>query len=135
MSLKVLSGHTTAETAYVVADYPYGFRLRCKIRYWLERVPKKGYRLCSQTTNPKIDREVWNTPKKSTYTMLGVMGLDGDDHVSWTGISPYDLSKLEAFGVEYAEHFDEHQARDFADMLRLYQAYQRAVDRKGSVIP
>lgn len=34
--MKVLSGHTSPETAYVVDDYPYGFRLRCKIRYWIE---------------------------------------------------------------------------------------------------
>jgi hypothetical protein len=29
----ILPDHTTPETAYVVDDYPYGFTLRCKIRY------------------------------------------------------------------------------------------------------
>ena len=59
-----LYGHDSMATAYLVDDYPYGFRLRCKIRYWVEYVPKKGYRMVSQTTNPKIaDREVWNKPK------------------------------------------------------------------------
>jgi len=37
----------------LVEDYPYGFRLRCKIRFWLEYAPKRGFRFVSQTTNPK----------------------------------------------------------------------------------
>ena len=40
--LQVLQGHTTIDTAFVVNDYPYGFRLRCKIRYWLEYAKGKG---------------------------------------------------------------------------------------------
>ncbi len=86
-----LTGHTSPETAYVVHDYPYGFKLRCKMRYWLERDAKRGYRLCTQTTNPKKAGEVWNAPKKSTYTMLAIMGLDEKGHVVWTGCSIYDF--------------------------------------------
>src|SRR5437879_4527220 len=86
-TLKPLVGHTTQETAYVVDDYPYGFRLRCKIRYWLEYKAKMGFRLCSQTTNPKKPGEVWNKPKCSTYSTLGVMGLDEKNYVTWTGIN------------------------------------------------
>ena len=37
---KPISGHTDEKTAYVVEDYPYGFRLRTTIRYWVET--KKG---------------------------------------------------------------------------------------------
>lgn len=69
--MKVLWGHNSAETAYVVADYPYGFRLRCQIRYWLEYRKGKGFRFVSQTTNPKRPGEVWNKPKASTYSPLG----------------------------------------------------------------
>ncbi len=72
----VLSGHTSPETAYVVDDYPYGFRLRCKIRYWLEFRAKHGFRLVSQTTNPKrVGIEVWNKPKAGIYSPLAVMVL------------------------------------------------------------
>ena len=60
-----LYGHTSEATAYVVADYPYGFRERTQIRYWLEHKPKKGWRFVSQTLNPKTSR--WNKPKASTY--------------------------------------------------------------------
>lgn len=68
---QLLTGHTTPETAFVVADYPYGFRLRCKIRYWLEYKPGKGHRLWSQTTNPKRAGEVWNKAKASTFQRFG----------------------------------------------------------------
>ena len=56
--ITVLHGHTTRETAYLVNDYPYGFRLRCKIRYWLEYKKGHGHRPVSQTTNPKVAGEV-----------------------------------------------------------------------------
>jgi len=82
-----LYGHTSQETAYNVADYPYG-RLRCKIRYWLESHPKHGFRFVSQTENPKTLR--WNAPKKSTYAMIaGCMYLDEKGHCHWTGLSEY----------------------------------------------
>lgn len=100
----VLSGHTSPETAYVVTDYPYGFRLRCKIRYWIETT-KHGQRVVSQTTNPKKPGEVWNKPKASTYTDLRVLFLDENGHVANEGLSLYygDLAKVEAFGAIYGE--------------------------------
>lgn len=88
--MKLLSGHTSPETAYVVDDYPYGFTLRCKIRYWLEFKPKQGFRFVSQTTNPKRPGEVWNKPKASTYCKFGgAMFLDENEHVKWAGLSQY----------------------------------------------
>lgn len=87
--MKILNGHDSAETAYVVDDYPYGFRLRCKIRYWLEFRSGHGHRFVSQTTNPKIQgREVWNKPKGSTYSNgPAVMYLDHQGHVQWDSVS------------------------------------------------
>ena len=88
--MQLLSGHISPETAYVVEDYPYGFRLRCKIRHWIEFKPKKGFRFVSQTTNPKKPGEVWNKPKASTYSMFGgAMFLDKNEHVQFTGLSEY----------------------------------------------
>lgn len=84
---KALYGHTSPETAYMVNDYPYGGQ-RCRIRFWLESDPKRGFRFCSQTEHPK--RLVWNAPKKSTYTLLsGCMYLDDKGHVVWDGLSEY----------------------------------------------
>ena len=88
----VLHNHVSPETAFVCADYPYGYKLRCKIRYWLEFRQGKGYRFCSQTTNPKINNnEFTNKPKYSTYINgLAVMFSDDRGYVSWSGVAYYD---------------------------------------------
>lgn len=97
MTITALKGHTSADTAYVVEDYPYGFKLRTQIRYWLE-TNKHGTRFVSQTLNPKTG--AWNKPKASTYAQLGVMVRDEDNgHISWTGWTYYggerDLREFE----------------------------------------
>ena len=68
------------ETAYVIEDYPYGFRLRCKKRMWVEYKEGKGCRMVSQTSNPKRGN-VWNSAKSSTYSRFGLVLLLGDDGV------------------------------------------------------
>lgn len=64
----------TVDNPLVVDDYPYGFRLRTKIRYWIETKKGKGQRSVSQTLNPKTGR--WNTPKPSTYSDIMVVYID-----------------------------------------------------------
>ena len=81
----ILKGHTDEENAYVVEDYPYEFRLRCQIRYWVETNKKRGDRFVSQTLNPKTDR--WNKPKKSTYSSVIVLFLDDKGYVQSRGFS------------------------------------------------
>lgn len=102
--MKILSGHSSPETAYLVEDHPYGFGLRCMIRYWLEDHPRFGTRMVSQTTNPKRPNlvqnggvtkliEAWNKPVKSTYAYLaGCLYLDDKDHVTWAGLSQYNTA-------------------------------------------
>ncbi len=83
-----LYGHTSPETAYLVNDYPYGRKLRCRIRYWLERDEKRGFRFVSQTEDPRNLK--WNAPKKSTYSdFAGAMYLNEEGHVKWTGLHVY----------------------------------------------
>jgi hypothetical protein len=80
-----LFGHTSPETAYLVDDYPYGRKVRCRIRYWLEYGgPKKGYRFCSQTEHPV--KKIWNNPKKGTYHLLAACMYLEDE----TGYVKYD---------------------------------------------
>jgi hypothetical protein len=102
--MKLLHEHTSPDSAYLVEDYPYGFRLRCKIRYWLEYSAKHGWRFVSQTTNPKAgDR--WNKPRASTYVKFGAaMYLDDAGHVQWSGLSEYSSAEeatrwLEVYGA------------------------------------
>lgn len=106
-TLKPLAGHTSFETAYIVPDYPYGFRLRCKIAYWIE-TNKHGSRFWSRTTNPKKvgpgGADIWNKPKASTYSPVLVMGLDENDHVKTTSVRSWASdAEIDAFIETYGE--------------------------------
>jgi hypothetical protein len=81
-----LLGYDSETNAYLVEDYPYGFRQRTQIRYWIETT-NRGDRFCSQTKNPKSGR--WNKPKKSTYQTLGAMYLDDQEHVAWRTLNNF----------------------------------------------
>ncbi|GAA4852527.1 hypothetical protein [Saccharopolyspora rosea] len=125
----VLNGHTSPETAYVVDDYPYGRRLRCKIRYWIETGEKgsaKGkQRFVSQTTNPKVPGEVWNKPKASTYALMAVMYLDHNDHVQWWGVgldlSPVADARARLMGIY--DQLTEVDRRRYDYLLKVSQKY------------
>jgi hypothetical protein len=92
--MKLLHGHVSPETAYVVEDYPYGFRLRCKCRFWIEK-PNKGagkgkYRAMTQTTDPKFSFEKWNKPKSGVYMeQLFLYQDESDGHTKFHGFSEY----------------------------------------------
>ena len=89
----VLHGHTSPETAYLVGDYPYGRRLRCEKRYWLEVAAKGQYRgqvrLVTQTTNPKRPGRQWNKPHPEQYRAWSVMYLNQDGHVKLRSVSDW----------------------------------------------
>ncbi len=123
--MQLLFNHTSPETAYLVDDYPYGFRLRCKIRYWLEWKNKKGFRLVSQTTNPKAS-DVWNKPKKSTYCMAGAMYLDEKNYVQWDGFNYYDLKRA----LEWTKQFGEAVPEIGRSTLRALLAYAIVYEEK-----
>ncbi len=125
-TMKVLHGHTSPETAYNVSDYPYGFRLRCEIRYWLEYKKGHGYRLMSQTSNPKRAGLVWNKPKGSTYSTLGVMYLDEEDHVHMATLHVYDHEdKIDAFVSAYGEGLQGEREQGIVQALRAYDRAQK----------
>lgn len=101
--MKILPGtHVSPETAYLVDDYPYGFKLRCQMRYWLEHKPKHGFRLMQQTSNPKKPG-TWNKPKAGTYARFGAaLYLDDADHVHCAGLSEYSTGAgAKAWSDEY----------------------------------
>lgn len=103
-------GHVSPETAYICNDYPWGFRLRTTIRYWIETSEKKngGQRFCSQTINPKTGE--WCAPKKSSYSALEVLYLDENEHVHCEAIRTYaSLEEIEAFNARHSANFDAYQ--------------------------
>ncbi len=128
MSTTPLKGHTSPETAYVVEDYPYGFRLRTSIRYWLE-TNGHGTRFVSQTVNPKTG--AWNKPKASTYVQLGVMVRDSrDGHIGWATWTYYGgESELHAFEERCYEGLTDADKRFIGD---CYRGYERISMRKAA---
>lgn len=117
----LLQGHVSPETAYEVHDYPYGFRLRCKIRYWIETKGGKD-RLVSQTTNPK--NGYWNKPKAGVYCYLIVMYLDEKGHVAHSSVSPYfSPAQFQEFETKYGADFTEDQKKRFAVLKSVHQRY------------
>jgi len=129
--MEILKGHTSPETAYLVNDYPYGFRLRCKIRYWLDHDSRKGTRFFSQTTNPKIQgREVWNKPKASTYAYIaGCIFLDEEGYTQWTGLTEYSSIEQSKTWLEtYEEGLPEAIKERVKTWIQKKEAFQKALD-------
>lgn len=126
--MEILKGHLSPETAYIVDDYPYGFRLRCKIRYWLEVHKKHGVRFVSQTTNPKRG-DIWNKPRASTYCALGgAMFLDDNGHVKWNGASYYDdANQLLNFISVYGEGIPPAIRAKLDEWIKAKQRYEEKV--------
>jgi len=85
--------YNSADSAYMVDDYPYGFRLRCHIRYWVEYRKGMGFRFVSQTSNPKKAGLIWNKPKASTYHLFPIaMYLDDKGHVCYASCKTWATS-------------------------------------------
>lgn len=119
-SRKYLYGHTSQETAYVVEDYPWGFRLRTTIRYWVETKDAKngGQRFCSQTVNPKTGK--WCEPKRSTYSHVIVMFLDENEHVKTEHVTTYtDNEKIRAFVELHRDNLIEFQKAQLKELIAI----------------
>ncbi len=87
-SSSVLPGYCSMETALEVPDYPYGFRLRTSIFYWIETNGPKGDRVGTYTIDPKSGRK--NKPKYSTYNPFMWLYKNEDGHVKSSALGSYD---------------------------------------------
>lgn len=114
--MKQLKNHTNAENAYVVDDYPYGWK-RTQKRFWIETT-KRGQRVVTQTLNPKTQR--WNKPKKSTYSDLRVLCLNEENnHCENDGISAgISEERLNEFLTKF--EFSEKRDLREIDIIRAY---------------
>jgi len=132
--MQVLTGHDSPETAYVVADYPYGFRLRCQIRYWIETT-KHGQRFMSQTSNPKQPGLVWNKPKASTYADAKVMYLDDNGHVQAAGFSlAYrDEAEFDAYVETYQAGLQNEHGQAVIKHARAIFAARKCIKVEWSI--
>jgi hypothetical protein len=102
--------HTSEDTAFIIEDYPFGFRLRCKMRVWIESDKKKGMRVVRQTTDPRKAGEFWNAPKKSTYDTLKVLYIDSDtEHIESAGWNANYSSGNMEFLADFGDVLTEKQ--------------------------
>ena len=116
-----LVGHVSPETAFVVADYPYGFRLRCQIRYWIETRKGFGQRFISQTSNPKKPGLVWNKPKADNYAPLIVMYQTADSgYVKYAALTFYadNLELIESFSALVLDDYQRHVQQSILAAVR-----------------
>lgn len=68
--MKLLKGHISPETAYLVHNHSAGFGQVCDKRYWIEHRPFFGWRVVTQTSNLRGDG--WNKPHAAPYQKHGL---------------------------------------------------------------
>ena len=121
---KYLYSHTTPETAFVAENYPWGFRLRTTIRYWVETKKAKngGQRFARQTINPKTGK--WCAIKYSTYSPIMIMFLDHNDHIHSISLDHNDgEERILKFKETHLSSLNEYQK----DRLKEMMAYNEVM--------
>ena len=119
-----LAAAVSPETAVTVQDYPYGFRLRCTLRAWVEFRKGKGFRYCTQTSTPKRPG-TWNAVKAGTYSRVCMAIVqDENGHIGPVALSEYsDLNDYAAFNARAADNLTPDAAaslRYFWDVKKAY---------------
>lgn len=116
--------HTNEQNAYLIDSYPYG-QLRCKIKFWLESHPRRGFRAMSQTQNPKNNK--WNAPRKGTYYILGgCMYLDDNNHVQYSMLSEYSKSQEI---LEFIQKFPQADLSKLKTWIKAKKALNNAISQ------
>ena len=118
-SLILPNVHNSIDTAYLVEDYPWGFKMRTQRRYWIETHPKRGDRFVFQTKDPRSGR--WCKPKKSTYYAVMALYLDEKSHVRSTAI--HQSASIENYDAFIARHrgfkFSPHQLHQLKRIVAM----------------
>ena len=120
--IEILNEQPTQEKPYIVDNYPYGYTLRTQIKYWVETT-KRGQRFVRQTLNPKTDK--WNKPKKSTYSQILLVGLNEEDHVTYTCLSLYSLDEAKRFKNKYEKYFNDYQQNEIKNIIKMSEVYDK----------
>jgi len=122
------STHNSPESAYVINDYPFGRKLRCFKRVWVERTnkgSKKGcFRVMEQTTKREVNYikdqyetapvdkpELWNKPKAGRYGLLKILYIDPETgYVERSGLMEFPWNEhILKFNAMFGEYLDEFQ--------------------------
>lgn len=121
-NFKVLDKQPTEQDPCIVDNYPYGYTLRTKIRYWTETT-KNGQRFISQTLNPKTN--LWNKPKKSIYSQIILIGLNEQNHITYTCLSMYSLEEAIRFKEKYETFLDDYQKTELTNIIKMSEVYDK----------
>jgi len=84
-----------------VNNYPWGFRLKTKVRYWIETT-NRGDRFVKCTLNPKTQK--WCAEKKSTYSSVMVMTQKIEDEKTFISYNSLDVGYSDSIKVAKFEH-------------------------------
>lgn len=116
---------TSPETAIEVDNYPWGFRMKTKQRYWVESSDKHGQRFVSQTMNPK--NGTWCAPKKGTYCKVIVPYRDAETgHIEHEGINGYhDRNQLLEFYERHKDHLTDFQKGKLREMHAIKEVFEK----------
>ena len=112
-----LYNHTSEETAYVIKDYPWGFRMRTEQRAWIES-NKNGDRFIVQTKDPRNGK--WCAPKKSTYAPLKVLYLDEQGHLQYFFLNNFaDEKTILEFYEQHKENLNTFQLAKIKELIAI----------------
>ena len=113
-----LYNHTSEETAYVIKDYPWGFRMRTEQRAWIES-NKNGDRFIVQTKDPRTGK--WCAPKKSTYTPVKILYLDEQGHLQHYILKQYscDEKTILEFYEQHKENLNSFQLAQIKELIAI----------------
>jgi len=113
------------DTAIEVNNYPWGFRLKTKVRYWIES-NNKGDRFIKRTLNPKTNE--WCNPKKSTYSSVMVMTSKEEEDktfISYESISNFsDIKEVSLFENTHKNHLTDRQLKQICKLKSFHGAYE-----------
>ena len=99
--MEYVYGAKDFDTAVEIGNYPWGFRLRTKVRYWIETT-NRGDRSVRCTLNPKTNQ--WCKPKKSTYDAVMVMTKQVEDNKTFIKSIGISVGWSNAVQVASFEH-------------------------------
>jgi len=131
-SNKILSGHTSLNTAYAVDNYPYG-RKRTTKYYWVDTHIRKGDRLATVTKNPKTGR--LNQVHFDIYYTFVYLFINEDGHVKEGAKDFRDPKKMtEQFqfivsevGLENLSQTQQDNIRDqYLSSFQIDAAYEKS---------
>ncbi len=91
-----------------VKDYPYGFKLRTTLINKVEFRPKFGFRVITQTINPKTG--VLNKPKNGNYHHFLMRYYDENNHIQFESFDFYGIDKAKIFFKIVYDNFSLYSA-------------------------